>query len=78
MPIFKHISDVGGDPSAAANTILQYASPYTKFYMFRTVLQNASYHYEVSLQVKAKTNQFEFVDPYTLSVLAKVYLGLSV
>lgn len=76
MPIFKHISDVGGDPSAAANTILQYASPYTKFYMFRTVLQNASYHYEVSQQVKAKTNQFEFVDPYTLSVLAKVYLGI--
>lgn len=76
MPIFKHVSDVGGDPSTAANTILKYASPYTKFYMFRTILQNASYHYEVSLQVKAKANQFEFVDPYSLSVLAKVYLGL--
>ena len=76
MPIFKHVSDVTGDPSTAANTILEYASPYTKFYMFRTILQNASYHYEVSLLVKAKASHFEFVDPYTLSVLAKVYLGL--
>ena len=76
MPIFKHISDIGGDVDGAVKTILSFASEYTKFYVFRSVLQNATYHYTVANEVKLQAKQFEFVDPYTLSLLAKVYLKL--
>jgi hypothetical protein len=82
-PIFHHLSDFppGLSVEAAAKQVVGFAAAAAarsapQFGVFRTILQPATYHYNVAAAATATAGDgLVWVDPITMGVLAKIELA---
>jgi len=80
MPVLHHVADlVNGDVDKSADMVVQFVNGQNttslpSFMVFRTILQTATYHYNVAESSRARSAlPIEWVDPHTLGALARIH-----